>query len=287
MLKFYYGGPGVAGVPKVKELGAALDRLGRGRFDVVSWDPRGTGDSDHVVCFDDEQSQERFWGDDWSIPTTRAESRRYLPKTVAFARRPLIVLCQSLGNPMQWPGLATALDEAARGDGSTLENIAREAKPFLQSALVSAVALQCADKPPPRQGPRAWPVVIDWLTGISFISGPVNGWFLWAPCSSWPVPSAQRYIGPWNAYTETPILVIGTRFDPNTAFGNARRAAHRLGNAVLLIHDGYGHTSDQDRSACVERATSAYLVDLVTQSHRTVCPSDRLPFDPNFGEPLP
>jgi pimeloyl-ACP methyl ester carboxylesterase len=199
----------------------------------------------------------------------------------------LIVLWQSLGNPMQWPGLATALDEAARGDGSTLENIAREAKPFLQSALVSAVALQCADKPPPRQGPRAWPVVIDWLTGISFISGPVNGWFLWAPCSSWPVRSAQRYIGPWNAYTETPILVIGTRFDPNTAFGNARRAARRLGNAVLLIHDGYGHTSAQDRSACVERATSAYLVDLVTQSHRTVCPSGRLPFDPNFGEPLP
>ena len=61
----------------------------------------------------------------------------------------------------------------------------------------------------------------------------------------------------------------------------------RLGNAVLLIHDGYGHTSDQDHSACVERATSAYLVDLVTQSHGTVCPSDRLPFDPNFGELLP
>ena len=38
-----YGGPGVAGVPAVKAGGAELDRLGRGRFDVVGWDPRGVG----------------------------------------------------------------------------------------------------------------------------------------------------------------------------------------------------------------------------------------------------
>ena len=425
-----FGGPGVAGVPKVKELGAALDKLGRGRFDVVSWDPRGTGESDHVVCFDAEHDQQRFWGHDWSIPTTRAEARRYLPKTVAFAQRcaarsgellahistadtvcdldylrqlvgeqqltyrgisygtflgqtyanmfqsrvramvldglvdaiaftsgvapsiasgitdanavfdrfqalcqsagplrctlagktpvalrvqrllarlrrapipaplahppgkltlgdTLIVLWLMLGSPTQWPDLATALDEAARGDGSKLESMAREAKPFLQAALVPAVALQCADKPPPTQGPQAWPGVIDRLSGISFISGPLNGWFLWAPCASWKVSSAQRYTGPWNAYTETPILVIGTRFDPNTAFANAGRAARQLGNAILLIHDGYGHTSDADRSACIERATGAYLVDLVAPPDRMVCPSDRLPVDPNFGEPLP
>lgn len=38
-----YGGPGVAGVPAVKAGGADLDKLGHGRFDVVGWDPRGTG----------------------------------------------------------------------------------------------------------------------------------------------------------------------------------------------------------------------------------------------------
>ena len=40
-----YGGPGVAGVPAVKAGGAYLDKLGDGRFDVVGWDPRGTGES--------------------------------------------------------------------------------------------------------------------------------------------------------------------------------------------------------------------------------------------------
>jgi hypothetical protein len=85
----------------------------------------------------------------------------------------------------------------------------------------------------------------------------------------------------------TPILVIGTRHDPNTPYGNAVRAAHLLGNAVLLTHDGYGHVSFQDPSACVEHATTAYLVRLITPPSGTVCPSDRQPFDPNFGEPRP
>jgi hypothetical protein len=81
--------------------------------------------------------------------------------------------------------------------------------------------------------------------------------------------------------------VIGTRFDPNTPYANARRAARRLGNAVLLTHQGYSHTSPPDPSACVKRATSTYLVDLVTPARGTVCPSDRQPFDPDFGQPLP
>ena len=81
--------------------------------------------------------------------------------------------------------------------------------------------------------------------------------------------------------------MIGTRFDPVTPFANASRAAGRLGNAVLLTHDGYGHTSGADPSACVDAATSAYLVELTTPPRGTVCPSDRQPFDPDFGKPLP
>jgi hypothetical protein len=118
---------------------------------------------------------------------------------------------------------------------------------------------------------------------VSFISGPVNGWLLWAPCASWPAQSANRYTGPWNARTANPILVIGTRYDPNTAYAAAVAAASRLGNAVLLTHDGYGHTTDADPSTCVDRALATYLVDLVAPPKGTVCPSERLPFDPKFG----
>jgi len=86
---------------------------------------------------------------------------------------------------------------------------------------------------------------------------------------------------------ENPILVIGTQFDPNTPYVNARRAARRLGNAVLLTHHGYSHTSPLDPSTSIQRAISAYLVELVTPPPGTVCPSDRQPFDPDFGKPLP
>lgn len=112
-------------------------------------------------------------------------------------------------------------------------------------------------------------------------------WWEWAPCASWPARDPDRYAGPWNAKTANPILLIGTRYDPNTAYANARRAARRLGNAVLLTHDGYGHLSSTDPSACVERAESEYLIHLVAPPPGTVCASNRKPFDPQFGKPLP
>ena len=97
----------------------------------------------------------------------------------------------------------------------------------------------------------------------------------------------DNYRGPWDASTPNPILLIGTRHDPNTAYANAVRTARRLGNAVLLTQDGYGHLSFQDPSTCVEEARTAYLVHLVTPPRGTVCPSDRQPFDPHFGQALP
>jgi TAP-like protein len=100
------------------------------------------------------------------------------------------------------------------------------------------------------------------------------------------VEGTNRYTGPWNASTPNPILLIGTGFDPNTPLANARLAARRLGNAVLLTHDGYGHTSHADPSQCVTRALAGYLTVLTAPPRGTVCASDHLPFDPAFGQPM-
>jgi hypothetical protein len=64
-----------------------------------------------------------------------------------------------------------------------------------------------------------------------------------------------------------------------------RRAGRRLGNAVLLTHDGYGHLSQSDPSACVTQALGRYFVGLTTPPRGAACPSDHLPFDPGFGQP--
>lgn len=93
----------------------------------------------------------------------------------------------------------------------------------------------------------------------------MQGWRLWAPCASnWPAHTTDRYTGPWNAKTKTPILLIGTLHDPATPYRNAQVAERRLGNAVLLTFNSYGHTSTNVTSDCLDQARMRYLVDLRT-----------------------
>ena len=70
------GGPGDSGVALVRGDPAGFDALGGGRFDVVSWDPRGTNASTRVRCFRSQRSEARFWAGA-AIPTTNAASERF------------------------------------------------------------------------------------------------------------------------------------------------------------------------------------------------------------------
>jgi pimeloyl-ACP methyl ester carboxylesterase len=188
------------------------------------------------------------------------------------------VLFASLASPAAWPRLAVDLREAITGDGSALAAQARAVLTGTRSAAAdSQTAIICTDSPA-RQGPGAWPQVIGRLTQISAWAGLFVGWNNWAPCASWPARSTERYTGPWNRPTKTPLLLIGTTADPATPYANARRVANLLGNAVLLTHDGYGHTSEADPSPCVGRVTSAYIVDLTIPRPGRLCRSAHQPF---------
>jgi pimeloyl-ACP methyl ester carboxylesterase len=192
-----------------------------------------------------------------------------------------------LPTPAIWPQAAALLEAAAQGDASALEDIARGyASEEFHRGLEPGIAILCADSPA-RQDAHAWPRVVHRLEAVSRIGAAPQGWAVGAPCASWPTRGANRYTGPWNATTPNPILLVGTRFDPNTPLVNARIAERRLGNAALLTHDGYGHLSSADPSSCVLQATGRYLVHGSTPPPGTVCPSDRLPFDPEFGQPVP
>ena len=201
------------------------------------------------------------------IPAPSAEP----PGELTYGEALTLLKLAVLPVPAIWPDAAGMLDAAAQGDASAAETIARgaEAEPFHRS-FEQSTALLCADSPA-KQNARQWPQVVHRLEGVSRIGGPVMGW-LHAACAAWPTGSPDRYTGPWNASTPNPILLIGTRFDPTTPLANARLAERRLGNAVLLIHDGYGHISTSDPSTCV----NAGARPLLRRPHHA-CARDSLP----------
>ncbi len=191
-----------------------------------------------------------------------------------------------LGHPSLWPDAAAGLELAIQGDGSAIKDAANfDTSEVFHRLVEPGQAISCADSPA-TQDAADWRRVVQRLTGISRIGGAPLGWGMGATCTSWPTRDTNRYTGPWNVTTPNPILLVNNRYEPNAPLAGARRVERLLGNAVLLVHDGYGHLSVNDPSICVTRATGGYLVRLVTPRPGTVCPSDRRPFDPDFGRPL-
>jgi hypothetical protein len=138
-------------------------------------------------------------------------------------------------DPGLWPDYAKQLNAAVDGDVSALTTAAQQARTLAAwDEATKSSAISCLDGPATK--PIAdWPAVIAELTTTSRIAGPVQGWWLWAPCAAdWPAHSDDRYTGPWNTKTTTPILLIGTRYDPQHRLPERRalratrqrRAAH-------------------------------------------------------------
>lgn len=80
------GGPGDTGVGLVRGDPKGIDAIGAGRFDVVSWDPRGAHASTRVHCFKNAGAEARFWAGA-SFPTSRADAKRSEQRGAAVAKR--------------------------------------------------------------------------------------------------------------------------------------------------------------------------------------------------------
>lgn len=83
-LLFNFGGPGGSGVSTLPAYADTAADL-RERYDLVSWDPRGTGTSGGVRCRDDKAIEAAESSVDWT-PDTPAEERVFLEDAADFGK---------------------------------------------------------------------------------------------------------------------------------------------------------------------------------------------------------
>lgn len=96
-----------------------------------------------------------------------------------------------------------------------------------------------------------------------------------ASCASWTGVAEDRYTGPFTPTTAEPVLVVGNRHDPNTAYRSAADYAEELPSAGLLTLEGWGHTASfQGYSTCIDVAVAAYLIDGTMPPAGTTCDPD-------------
>jgi pimeloyl-ACP methyl ester carboxylesterase len=186
----------------------------------------------------------------------------------------------ALESTRAWPDLANLLQQV----WTTGQEPSASAASAPPQSIGQTFAIRCSESPNP--GPAGFRSLDRFAYDRS---GPIGPWWLWTSvaCASWSASAADRYAGPWNRRTANLVLVVGNTYDPNTPYQGAVAMARQLARARLLTLDGYGHTSGADPSACVFNAYVAYLVHLRLPPRGTVCQPDRVPFDPDFGQPLP
>ena len=198
------------------------------------------------------------------------------------------VVLGALYSPAIWPLLGALLQDLwMRSDATAAvafiqHRAALQPLPYDNGSEAGA-AVFCADSDNPHN-PFVWPRAARQADERSPYFGSAWTWVS-IPCASWPVRDRDRYVGPWNRATSSPVLVIGNTFDPATRYEGAVALSHDLARARLLTLDGWGHTSF-GKSSCIEQFEVKYLVAGLLPPEGTVCKPDQSPFGPITNEDL-
>lgn len=96
-------------------------------------------------------------------------------------------------------------------------------------------------------------------------------------CASWIGSKNNRYIGPFNKRTRSPILIVSTLFDPNTAYQSAVALHELMPNSGLLTVDGWGHLT-LFLSECADQQIEEYFLHGKLPEEGSICKQDVVPF---------
>jgi pimeloyl-ACP methyl ester carboxylesterase len=110
------GGPGVGGASWVKAAAVTFGRSLQSSYDLVGWDPRGTGQSAPVHCLDDKSLDELYATD--ATPDDPAEVQQFVEEATEFARAcaqhsgPAFAHLDTISNAKDMDVLRAALGDA-------------------------------------------------------------------------------------------------------------------------------------------------------------------------------
>jgi pimeloyl-ACP methyl ester carboxylesterase len=175
-----------------------------------------------------------------------------------------------------WGVLGLALARAAAGDGSIVRAVVngasgREEDGTFSPSLDQYVAITATEQLYPQDDLQ---VYLDrgaesWASFPHFWS---NSGYAELNYALWPARDEDAFQGPFTIDPSAPTpLVVGTTYDTATPYPGALRLVQDLGNARLLTMDGDGHTAYGGKSACIDAAMEAYLVELVLPAAGTIC----------------
>lgn len=160
------------------------------------------------------------------------------------------------------------------GAGSAAD-AAGPAQPATGTYITSAgrqLSVICGESPNPTTEKAAVQQAL-----ASYQRAGISAWPFVAYCVGWTTKAKAPYLGPWNKIT-VPILVIGNTFDPATALGSSVRMAESLGNARVIIVNGFGHTVLINPSTCAQDYIAAYFIEGKMPPMGAACSQDKAPF---------
>lgn len=162
-------------------------------------------------------------------------------------------------------GTPSWLSAAADGDGTGA--LSRSNRYLSLAGFDVYTAVKCLDTQRPADAEAYLAFVDDATAAAPLLGGPIAMELL--PCATWSVPSEP--LEPIDDTLAPPILVLGNTGDAATPYGDAVAVVDRLDKAMLVTFEGTGHLSLGRGSACVDAATIAYLVDLVSPEPGVRC----------------
>ena len=165
-----------------------------------------------------------------------------------------------------WEDLGTALNDAARGDGSALLELSdsytgRKTGGTYDNETAAFYAIGCLDGPSPPHARGESRALAERAARVAPHFGPSTVW-LGLPCTYWPVAAGGQAGRRSTRAGAPPIVVIGNTDDPATPYAGAQASRSELQSGHLLTYVGEGHTVYGRGDNCIDDAVDDYLISL-------------------------